>query len=80
MAKMETDCKLKKIGWMFSSPDETLRRELKKWCTVENFWRTSRSFVSSGVQADVSSIWHSVSSADETLCRMLDITSQTKWF
>ena len=36
--------------------------------------------VLSGDQADVSSIWHSVSSGDETLCWMLDITSQTKWF
>ena len=36
--------------------------------------------VSSGDQADVSSIRHSVSAGDETLCWMLDITSQTKWF
>ena len=47
-----------------SSPDETLRRELKMRRPVEYFWRTSGCF-----------IWWW-----KTLCRMLDITCQTKWF
>jgi len=41
----ENRVQIEKIGWMFSSPDETLRRELKKWCVVEYFWRTSRCFI-----------------------------------
>ena len=61
---------------MFSSPNETLRRELKSDARWKIFDKPQD--VSSGDQADVSSIRHSVSSGDETLCRMLDITSQTK--
>ena len=46
-----------------SSPDETLWRELKIWCTAEYFYEP-----------------RGVLSGDETLCRILDTTSQTKWF
>ena len=47
-----------------SSPDERLRRELKIRRAAEVFFSDLRG----------------VSSGDETLCRMLDITSQTKCF
>ena len=47
-----------------SSPDETPRRELKIRRTAEYFFDERRG----------------VSSCDETLCRMLDNTSQTKGF
>ena len=47
-----------------SSPDETPRRELKIRRTAEYFFDERRD----------------VSSCDETLCRMLDNTSQTKGF
>ena len=44
-----------------SSPDETLRREMK-------------------IQHAVSLFDELRGEPDETLCKMLDITSQTKWF
>ena len=48
-----------------SSPDKTLRRELH--------WKyDARRSIFDGLRG--------VSSGDETLCRMFDITSQTKWF
>jgi len=47
-----------------SSPDETPRRALKIWRAAKYFWRTLRCFI----------WWWN------TLCWMLDITSQTKWF
>ena len=33
------------MTWSVSSPDETLRRELKKWPAAEYFWQTSRCFI-----------------------------------
>ena len=47
-----------------SSPDETLREESWKY----------------DVRWSIFDEFRGVSSGDETLCRMLDITSQTKWF
>ena len=48
-----------------SLPDETLRRELKMYDAQRSIF---------------DELWGTVSSTDETLCRMLDITSQTKRF
>ena len=37
-----------------------------------------KEFIFIHVSSNISHMRHSVSSGDETLCRMLDITSQTK--
>ena len=56
-------CNISSIRRSVSSPDETLRRELKMRRAAECFLTNVEVFLRSG---------------DETLCRMLDITSQTK--
>ena len=35
-------CNISRMRYSVSSPDETLRGELKIWCAAEYFWQTSR--------------------------------------
>ena len=56
-------CNISSMRCSVSSPDETLRRELKMRRAAVFFLTNVEVFLRSG---------------DETLCRMLDFTSQTK--
>ena len=56
------------------------RRELhayQAWNTVFHLWEGSWKY---DTLRSIFDVHQGVSSPDETLCRMLDITSQTKWF